>query len=117
LIVEDDFLVASQVQIALQDAGFEQADIASSADEAISIAATMRPVLAIMDVRLAGRRDGIDAALELFRDYGIRCIFATAHYDPDVRRRAHPAAPLGWLPKPYSMVSLVDMVRRVLGQL
>jgi DNA-binding NarL/FixJ family response regulator len=70
-----------------------------------------------MDVRLDGPRDGIDAALELFRVHGIRCIFATAHHDLHARRRAKPAAPLGWLPKPYTMPSLVELVRQALRQL
>ncbi len=41
-----------------------------------------------MDIRLAGKRDGIDAAIELFRGLGIRCIFATARYDKEARERA-----------------------------
>ena len=48
-----------------------------------------------MDIRLAGTRDGIDAAIEIFETLGIRCIFATAHADPGVRSRAEKAVPLG----------------------
>jgi DNA-binding NarL/FixJ family response regulator len=53
--------------------------------------------------------------VEIFRKLGIRCIFATAHCDRDVLERAQPAMPLGWLQKPYSMVSLVNAVRRALS--
>ncbi len=76
------------------------------------MAASIRPALVLMDIRLAGRMDGVDAALALFRAYGIRCIFATAHNDPEVRRRAAPAEPLGWLPKPYAMPALLAAVRQ-----
>ena len=117
LIVEDDFLVATQMETALRDGGFESAGIAATAEEALALAGAQRPALCIMDIRLAGRSSGIDTAIELFRSYGVRCIFATAHFDLEARRRAAPAAPLGWLQKPYSMTSLVAMVRQALDEL
>jgi len=117
LIVEDDFLVAMQMESALTDAGFEVAGIASSCEDAIELASSEQPRLAVMDIRLAGERDGIDTALALFDRHQIRCIFATAHHDEHVRRRAEPAVPLGWLAKPYTMTSLVTMVRRALQEL
>lgn len=117
LIVEDDFLVAMQMESALTDAGFEVAGIASSCEDAIELASSEQPRLAVMDIRLAGERDGIDTALALFARHQIRCIFATAHQDEHARRRAAPAIPLGWLAKPYTMTSLVTMVRRALAEL
>jgi DNA-binding NarL/FixJ family response regulator len=117
LIAEDDFLVASQMEAALAQAGFEVIGIASSADQALDLAAAERPALVVMDVRLNGTRDGIDAALELFATHGIRCVFATAHQTAETRTRAQPANPLRWLAKPYTMLSLVDTVRRALQEL
>ena len=117
LVVEDDFLVAMQMESALTEAGFEVAGVAASGEDAIELAASEQPRLAVMDVRLAGERDGIDTALQLFAEHGIRCIFATAHHDEHSRRRAAPAGPLGWLHKPYTMASLVGMVRRALDEL
>lgn len=117
LLVEDDFLVAMQMESALADAGFEIAGVASSGEDAIELAMSERPQLVVMDVRLAGDRDGIDTAITLFAEHGIRSLFATAHHDEHARRRAEAAAPLGWLAKPYTMASLVTMVRRALGEL
>lgn len=114
LIVEDDFLIASDIEVALSDAGIEVAGIASSVDEALQLARTQQPALAVMDIRLTGKRDGIDGALELYNAYGVRCVFATAHSDEPTRARAQPAHPLGWVPKPYAMASLVDAVRNAL---
>jgi two-component system, response regulator PdtaR len=116
LVVEDDFLVASEIEIALSNAGFEVAGVAVSADEAVTLAESQQPALAVMDVRLAGGSDGIQAAIEIFQRLGIRCIFATAHSDQDLRKRAMPAMPLGWLQKPYSMALLVNAVRAALKQ-
>ena len=117
LVVEDDYLVAMQVEEALGDAGFALAGTAASAEEALKIAAATRPAVVLMDIRLAGKMDGVDAALALFREHGIRCIFATAHHDPEVRRRAAPAQPLGWLQKPYTMPAVVTAIRQALQDL
>jgi len=117
LVVEDDFLVAMQVEAALTEAGFALSGTAASGEEAIAMATAIRPALVLMDIRLAGQMDGVDAALALFRQYGIRCIFATAHHDPDVRRRAAPAEPLGWLHKPYTMPAMLAAVRQGLADL
>ena len=117
LVVEDDFLVAAEVEEALSDAGFDVAEVATTAEEAVARARARKPALVVMDVRLAGEHDGIHAAVEIFRTLGIRSIFATAHYDQDSLERAKPAMPLGWLQKPYSMVSLVSAVSRALKEL
>jgi len=117
LIVEDDFLVALQIEAALGDAGYTVAGNAATADEAFRFVQASRPALALMDIRLAGRMDGIDAALKLFREHGVRCIFATAHHDPETRQRAAPAQPLGWLQKPYTMPAMVTAVELALQQL
>ena len=110
LVVEDDFLIAMQTETALIDAGFDVVGTAASAEEAISLARERCPSLVVMDIRLAGERDGIDAAGQLFRELNIRCIFATAHDDAKTRERAKPFAPFGWLPKPYTARSLVTLV-------
>lgn len=117
LIVEDDYLIALDIEDGLTAAGFSLAGTASSADEAIRIALATKPVLALMDIRLLGQRDGIDAALELYREHGIRCIFTTAHSDREVRLRAEAARPLGWMQKPYSVEAVVEAIWNGLEEL
>jgi two-component system, response regulator PdtaR len=67
--------------------------------------------------RRSSPRSMTTSGLGLFRKQGIRCIFATAYHDPATRGRAEPAAPLAWLPKPYTMLSLVGTIRRALAEL
>jgi len=117
LIVEDDYLAASEAEAVLTEAGIEVVGIASSAAEAIRLGQTARPNLAIMDIRLIGSRDGVDAAIELFREHGIRSVFATAHHDSYIRTRAEPAAPLGWLAKPYTTNALIAIVQTAAAEL
>lgn len=118
LIIEDDLLIATQIEGALTDAGFYIIGIATTREEAIEVARNESPDLVVADIKLAGDRDGIDTALELFRVHGIRCIFASAYSsDREARQRAAPAAPLGWLQKPYSMALLTEMVRTAAKEL
>jgi two-component system, response regulator PdtaR len=67
LIIEDDLLIASQIEGALTDAGFDVIGVVMTGEEALEAASTEPPDLAVVDIRLAGDRDGVDTALELFR--------------------------------------------------
>ena len=117
IIAEDDFLIAMQTEQALSTAGLEVVGITITAQEVLDLARQKRPALVIMDIRLAGRHDGIDAARELFQQLNIRCIFATANDDLRTRERAQCFAPFGWLTKPYTMKSLIDSVTDALVEL
>lgn len=114
LIVEDDYFVATDLEHKLTEAGFEVVGVAVTAEEAIQLAAEAKPALAVMDIRLAGKRDGIDAAVELLGKHQVRSIFATAHCDAETRVRAQKAQPLGWLTKPYSAELVLATIREVL---
>jgi DNA-binding response OmpR family regulator len=117
LIVEDDYVVGLELEAGLSEAGFAVVGPARSAVEAIRLAGSQRPMLVLMDIRLAGRRDGISAAIEIFEIFGIRSIFATAHHDQGTRVRADKAAPLGWLAKPYQLQQLISMIGTAIAEL
>ena len=114
LVVEDDYFVALDLEGGLRDAGMQVLGPVPTAEEALALARAQHPVLALMDIRLAGDKDGIEAALELYRELGIRCIFASAHVDPPHRQRAAAAAPLGWVQKPYTIGTVVAAVKKAL---
>ncbi|HEX8482566.1 MAG TPA: response regulator [Allosphingosinicella sp.] len=114
LLVEDDFLVSMEMETGLLDAGYAVVGIAATAEDAVALALEHRPALVVMDIRLAGDRDGIDAAVEIFRTVGIRSIFASAHGDTRTRARAEAARPLGWVAKPYRVETLVKAVEEAL---
>jgi CheY-like chemotaxis protein len=114
LIVEDDYIVALELEHQLLEAGFDVVAIATTAEEAIRQAGSKNPDLAIMDIRLPGKRDGVEAAVELHAS-GIPSIFATAHADAQTRERAERARPLGWLQKPYAPASLIAAINAALA--
>ncbi|CDX41348.1 CheY-like receiver domain-containing protein [Mesorhizobium sp. SOD10] len=113
LVVEDDFLISLEIESTLAGAGFEVV-VVGSGEEALNVAAADRLDLVIMDMRLAGAMDGVEAATELFKTYGLHSVFATAHSDQHVRTRAAAAEPVGWLVKPYSPASLLAAVQAAL---
>lgn len=107
LIVEDNWLVAAETESTLEDAGYTVLGIAVSAQEAVAACESDPPDLVLMDIRLLGSRDGVDAAIEIRERFGIGSIFMSAHDDADVRARAEPARPLGWIVKPVSSGELI----------
>lgn len=115
LVVEDNYLVAMQLSADLAAAGYEVLGPVNAPGPAIEMARRLRPALVIMDIRLSGNTDGIEAARAIFEETGIRSIFATAHSDTDSRKRAEPATPFGWLPKPYHAASLLAMIEAALS--
>lgn len=116
LVVEDDWFAGMDIQSSLQDAGYQVLDLAASAEQAIEAAGEHEPDIVIMDVRLAGERDGIDAALEIARRFDVRSLFVTAYSDPGLRSRAEPARPFGWLTKPVAGEALIAAVRDALAR-
>lgn len=102
LIVEDEFFISLDMQDLLQALGHTVVGIAVSADEAVGIAEREQPDVALVDIRLVGARDGIDAAEEMFNRFGVPSLFATANTDAPTRRRAQAVQPLGFLEKPVT---------------
>ena len=88
LIVEDEVLIAMHLELLVTGFGHEVCATALSAAEAIAHAAAHRPDVALMDVRLAGGGSGIEAAGELLRLHGVRCIFLSANLDEATRNGA-----------------------------
>jgi len=114
LVVEDDYFVSMEVEAVLLDLGCDVIALAPTAEEALSIAARERPDLILMDIRLAGRMDGIEAATRIHHELGIRSLFVTAHSDPGTFARGEAANPFGWVRKPFTTHQLTAAVMAVL---
>lgn len=110
LVVEDNWLVATETEAVLADAGYFVLGIAVTAAEAVSLCELHRPDFVLMDIRLRGRGDGIDAAIEIRDRFDIPSIFVSAHDDPHTLARAEAARPLGWIVKPTPGGALVDRI-------
>jgi CheY-like chemotaxis protein len=87
LIVEDDALIALDLQQTIEDLGGMVVGRASRTPEAIGLAAKYQPDVVLMDIRLAGGSDGIDAARGIRRLRPTPIIFVTGNTDPVTRGR------------------------------
>lgn len=116
LIVEDEYLVGMIIEDALLEAGHDVLALVRTGEEAVKEGTKLRPELVLMDIRLAGKMTGIEAAIEL-RAAGIPCIFASAHTDPGTRLSGEEAKPLGWLAKPFTSSGLSSAVDAALARL
>jgi DNA-binding response OmpR family regulator len=77
LIVEDEFLIAEGLRAQLNSMNVDVCGVASTAEEAVRLAKSETPNLVLMDVRLDGDRDGVDAALHIHDSLGVPVIFVT----------------------------------------
>lgn len=102
LVVEDEFFISLHVKELLETLGHTVVAIAVSADEAVNIASKERPDVVLMDIRLIGPRDGIEAADEIQTRFGIGSIFVTANTDADTLKRAQAIKPIALLQKPLT---------------
>ena len=106
LVVEDEIIVSEDLQQRLRGLGFEVTGAADTAAEAIEMATATRPDVALMDIMLHGRPEGIDAAEHLRSKLDIPVIYLTAHSDPGTLQRAKRTDPAGYIVKPFDDAQL-----------
>jgi len=107
LIVEDDGIIALDLEHTLRDLGLEPCGVATSADQALRLAASAAPHVVLMDIRIEGERDGIDAAALLGERFDIPVVFLTSHSDEATLARALRTSPYGYLVKPVNAPELL----------
>ncbi|MGQ9368272.1 response regulator [Azospirillum sp. ST 5-10] len=100
LIVDDEQLIALALTLTLREMGLRVCGTAATAAKAVELARMHRPSLVLMDVRLKGQADGVDAALEIRQTLGPSIIFITGSRDPETVKRIHQDHPAGVLFKP-----------------
>jgi CheY-like chemotaxis protein len=110
LLVEDEALIALDIKGRLENAGYEVPGIAASAETALSLACQYAPDLILMDIRLQGGSDGIEAAAEVRRWMDIPVIFLTSHSDMGTLERARLAEPFGYIVKPYGTLNFRALI-------
>jgi response regulator of citrate/malate metabolism len=116
LIVEDEVMIALDLEDAMKALGFEVCGLAPSDSKARSLAMRDQPDIVLMDVCLSGGREGIETGRWLHEVCGTSVVFVTAHTDADTVERIRervPGAPV--LPKPVYRHSLADAVATVMS--
>lgn len=101
LIVEDESLVADDLEQRLIKLGYRSVGIVDTGEAAVTQALELRPDLVLMDIRLKGPLDGIEAAGQLRVPHRIPVVFLTSHADQGTLERAGLSEPFGYLTKPF----------------
>ena len=110
LIVEDERIVARDLQVRLTNLGYHITAIASSKHAALTSAQQHRPDVVLMDIRLNGVPDGIAAARELRADFNLPVIYLTGHSDNATLAQARTTEPFGYILKPFENRELVAAI-------
>jgi PAS domain S-box-containing protein/putative nucleotidyltransferase with HDIG domain len=101
LVVEDESIVARDIQNMLIGLGYEVTAVVSGAKIAVKMAEETRPDLVLMDVMLQGEVTGVDAAEHIYTQFNIPVVYLTAYADPSTVQRAKKTEPFGYIIKPF----------------
>lgn len=101
LIVEDEYIVARDIAARVERQGYKVAEIVASGEDAVTQAGVTRPDLVLMDIKLAGPMDGVEAAEKIRASLDIPVVFLTAFADEPTLNRAKVTDAFGYLLKPF----------------
>lgn len=105
-VVEDDALTAAQLKRYIEEMGYQFAGKTDNAESAVDEIMQSEPDLVLMDIRLNGATDGVEAAARLQADSAVALIYLTAYADDEILARAKLTEPYGYLVKPFSKQAL-----------
>lgn len=114
LVVEDESIVAKDIQKTLQNLGYDIPAVVSSGQAAIQKAKENRPDLVLMDIVLKGKMDGIEAAEEMRSRFNIPVVYLTAYTDDKMLARAKLTDPFGYIVKPFEDRQLKTVIEMAL---
>ncbi len=114
LIVEDERIVAEDIQSSLQNIGYSISGVVSSGKEALKRIKEDKPDLVLMDIILKGRMNGIEAANTIRFQYDVPVVYLTAHADMNTLEKAKVTEPFGYILKPFNDGELQSTIEMAL---
>jgi two-component system sensor histidine kinase/response regulator len=114
LIVEDEALVAKDIENMLNSLGYKVTDVVSTGEQAIQNLKETTPDLVLLDIMLRGKMDGIQVAAELREQFNVPVIYLTALADDRTLQRAKLTEPFGYLLKPFEAKELQSTIEMAL---
>lgn len=116
LIVDDEYLISKLLSAYVEEMGMTVCGIAATADEALRLAQAHRPDAVLMDMRLQGAKDGVDAALAIHETVGCKVIFITGSSEPATIDRISLDHPSSVLFKPVAERQVQAAIREALRE-
>lgn len=114
LVVEDESIVAKDIQQSLTKLGYNVIGTASTGEKAIAIAEELVPDIVLMDIMLKGDMNGIDTAAQIKEKLAIPVIFLTAYADEGTLAKAKVTEPYGYIIKPFKEIDLHTSIEMAL---
>jgi len=114
LIVEDEIIIADNICLILEDLGYEVLEPAINYEEALQTIKDEQPDLAILDIQLAGKKDGVDLAWTIKEQFDFPFIFLTSNADAATIDRVKKVAPPAYLVKPFKKEDLYTAIELAL---
>ncbi len=105
LIVEDESIIALDLQYGLKDLGYKVIDTTDNGQDAIDMAAEHLPDVVLMDIKLKGNMSGIEAS-EIISELGIAVVYLTANNDTETFNKSNIKGSYGFVSKPYDINKL-----------
>ncbi len=116
LIVEDEPILALELTEDLTRAGYEVLPVLTDGDRVLSVVLQHHPDLILMDIKIYGFRDGIEAAKRIRPHSTTPIVYLSSKPYTEVKDRVAGTAPAWYLEKPYEGAILLSTMQRVLGQ-
>ena len=116
LIVEDERLIALDLEYILKGFGFRVVGVVSSSEEAMRAVEAVKPDLVIMDIKLKGEVDGVETARRIAERFPVSVVYLSAYSDSRTMQRATIDAPFRYLRKPFGKRELYESIKEVLNQ-
>ncbi len=110
LIVEDELITAENIKVCLGEAGYEVTGMYAAAEDAIDSIERARPDLVMMDIKLRGKMDGIEAAEIILERFDLPVIYLTSFANDEVIRRAASTESYGYIIKPFQEAELISNI-------
>jgi two-component system sensor histidine kinase UhpB len=110
VVIEDETLIAQDLELQLQDMGYEVVGRGRTGEEALNVAAEMKPDVMMLDIHISGQMDGIAVATKLPAIADTAVIFLSAHSETSTVERAKKTGAAGFLVKPVDSRELRAMV-------
>jgi len=114
LIVEDENIVAKDIQRGLEKLGYDVLGTCATGEKAVEDAIALVPDLILMDIMLKGEMTGIEAAENIKSKYSVPIIYLTAYADEDTLNKAKITEPHGYIIKPFKEVDLKTTIEMAL---
>lgn len=116
MVVEDEIIVAEDIRMSLEQAGYVVTAVVSSGADALEAVVRTRPDIVLVDIVLAGNMDGIETANCLWERHRIPSLYVTAYDDASTMQRAKLTQPMGYLLKPFNERQLLASLEIALHQ-